>query len=300
MTEPSTEPLPDWRAMWDFQDADATEVRFREAIAAGRERGDAAYVAIVTTQLARTFGLRKRFDEAHATLDLVESAAETGSPELRIRYLLERGRAFNSGGRKDESVPLFEEAWRVGREAGLDGLAVDAAHMLAIVLPPDPALEWTERAMALCEASDDPRCKGWLGPLYNNSGWTHFDRGDYHAALERWEKGLAVRRAAGTPHPLQVARYTVARAWRMLGRHEEALAESRSIRDARAEAGLEPDGFVSEEIAENLEALGRTDEAAPWYAEAWSLLQSHDWLATHERERWERLRQRAGAAGDAG
>ena len=61
------------------------------------------------TQIARSQGLQRRFDDAHATLDWVEMVLN-GLPETeaegeaaavtpRIRHLLERGRVFNSSRR---------------------------------------------------------------------------------------------------------------------------------------------------------------------------------------------------------
>jgi len=287
--------LPDWRKMWDFQDPAASAERFREAIGEGEAAGDDVYVAIVTTQLARTQGLQERFAAAHELLDSVAPKLDRLPPEVSVRYELERGRALNSGDRQDESVPHFQEAWDLAREAQLDALAVDAAHMMAIVLPPEPSLQWTERALGLCESSVDPGAKGWLGPLYNNAGWTYFDMGEVEKALELWEKGLAIRQEAGDPVSIAIARYTVARAWRALGRNAKALAECEAIRAYREEAGLGDDGFLAEEIAENLLALGRNDEATPLFKTAWELLQGESWLATHEPERWARLRELGGA-----
>ncbi len=294
--EAAAEPLPDWRPMWDFGDAAGTEARFREVLPRARASGDRAYTAILLTQLARTQGLQRRFGDAHAILDEVETMLPGASPEVQVRYLLERGRALNSGGRAAESLPLFEQALAVGSEAGLDVLAVDAAHMLAIAAPSDQQLGWSEKAMAMCEASTDPRCKGWLGPLYNNTGWTYHDLGQYDKALELWEKGLELRRANGAPEPIAIARWTVARAWRSLGRCEEALAEQRAIAAYRAETELPESGYVAEEIAECLLALGREDEARPYFRRAYELLDANEaWMKDEEPERLERLKRLGGS-----
>ena len=59
----------------------------------------------------------------------------------------------------------------------------------------------------------------------------------------------------------------MARELRALARHDEALALLRALDAELATAG-ESDGFVPEEIAENLLALGRADEARPFFAQA--------------------------------
>jgi hypothetical protein len=53
-----------------------------------------------------------------------------------VRYLLERGRVFNSTGHRLEASPLFREAWELASAAGQDFYAASAAHMLVISEPP--------------------------------------------------------------------------------------------------------------------------------------------------------------------
>ena len=291
--EPEVE-LPDWRKMWDFRDPAASGQRFREAIEAGEDAGDEEYVLIVTTQLARTQGLQRNFEEAHETLDGVEEELEGRSVELRMRYLLERGRTINSSGDPGASALLFEDAWKLGQGAGLDPLTADAGHMLAIVLPPRNALEWSERTMKFCEDSEDERCKGWLGPLYNNTGWTYHGKGDYEKALELWEKSLAFREKQGAEEQIFIARWTVARCYRSMERYQDALALQNQLREDRAAAGNPGKGYVEEEIGENLLALGRDDEAKPWFGKAWDMLHTDAWLQAEEPERLARLKELGG------
>ena len=52
---------------------------------------------------------------------------------------------------------------RLARAAGEDGYAVDAAHMLAIVAPPDSAQTRNYRALAVAEQSQQPHAQQWLG-----------------------------------------------------------------------------------------------------------------------------------------
>jgi hypothetical protein len=50
--------------------------------------------------------------------------------------LLERERAFNSAGKKEQSIPLFKEAYAKAVEHKEDFYAIDAAHMLGIAAKP--------------------------------------------------------------------------------------------------------------------------------------------------------------------
>lgn len=287
--------LPELRTLWDFRDPAGSESRFREVARKADAADRREYFAEALTQLARTQGLQKRFDEARRTLDLAEQAIRPGMERARVRLLLERGRVTNSSGDRVGSRPYFVEAYEVAMNAGEEALALDAAHMMGIVADGEEQLRWSVAAIEVAEASEDPRLRGWLGPLYNNTGWTLLERGDAAGALELWEKGLAFRRAAGRPGPVRIARYTVARAQRALGEHAVALATVREVLAEDAAAGS-PDemlGFYHEEIAENLHALGRTDEARPHFALAHEDLSRVGWLVKDEPERVERLRRLA-------
>ncbi len=285
----------DFDAQWNFAQPDSTEAIFRTHLPAARASGDVDYLAQLLTQIARTQGLQRKFDEAHATLDEVEPMLGDSLAVARVRYLLERGRTYNSSKHPDQARPLFLEAWERGRALGADSYAVDAAHMMAIVEPPDSALAWNRRAMALAEASSSPRARKWLGSLYNNVGWTYHDQGDYQAALEMFEKALAFRRAENQPAETRIAKWCVARAERSLGQVETALSMQEELK-AEIDAIGEEDGFVYEELGECLLALGRKDEAAPHFARAYEILSKDPWLAESEPARIARLKE-LGAGG---
>lgn len=276
----------DFDAAWNFADPAGTEATFRAFLEDAAL--DEAIRLQLLTQIARTQGLQKQFDAAHATLDEVErQLASRDAPVVHVRYLLERGRVLNTSGRPAEARPRFEEAWERARNAGEDGFAVDAAHMVAIVADPDEAIAWNERALELARSSDDPRARKWQGSLLNNLGWTYHGRGELDRALRSFEDALAFWETRNEPGRTRVARWCVARAWRSLGRFEEALAWQRDLAAAAAEGGV--DGFVVEEIGECLLALGRAEEARPHFRRAWELLLADRWLSEREPERLARL-----------
>ena len=281
---------PDFDALWNFNDPAGTEARFRELVPAAVQSGDRGRHAELMTQIARTLGLQRKFPDAHNELDRVQDLLPKSTDRPRIRYLLERGRVFNSSGEPAEARPLFEEAWALAREKGEDNLAVDAAHMIAIVADPDEQIEWNERAMSLAESSEDPKARKWLASLYNNLGWTYHDRGHFERALDLFEKALALRKERGELEPYRIAQWSVARALRSLGRVDEALAIQRALKSSYDQTGAS-DGFVEEELGECLLADGRSDEAKPHFAEAYRLLSADPWLAEKEPERLERLRE---------
>ena len=170
----------DIKGLWNFADPAASEAVFRERLASAS--GDCALS--LQTQIARSLGLRSRFDEAHAVLDQIEPRLAGAGAEPRVRYLLERGRTFRSSRQVDRARPLFAQAVEAAAAAGLDDLSVDA----------------------------------------------------------------------GQQH-----------------RHDEALDILRRL-DREAAAAREADGFVFEELAENLLAVGQAAPARPYFAQAHAAL----------------------------
>ncbi len=289
--------LPDFDKLWDFNDPAKTEKAFRGLLPDAGSASNHDYRAQLLTQIARTHSLRREFDASHRILDEAETLivnidnpSDDVSQTTRVRLLLERGRTYNSAGDTDSARPLFKEAWERARQAGEDYHAVDAAHMLGICEPADASLMWNNRAMEAAEASGDPRAKGWLGALYNNTGWTYHDAGEYEKALELFEKGLAWRTARDNPQASRIAKWTVARAYRSLGRTEEALAMQQSLLEEHEAAGTS-DGYVFEEIAECLLTLERPDEARPYFGRAYQELSEDGWLTENEPDRLARLKR---------
>lgn len=283
--------LPDFDAQWDYNNPAETEAKFREILPAAEASGDTDYLAELLTQIARTQGLQRKFEEAHATLNQVEEMLGATGPRVRVRYLLERGRTLNSSGHPDEAKPLFLEAWERGQAGGFDFLAVDAAHMVAIVVPTEEQMDWNLKAAALAEQSEDPKAQNWLGSLYNNMGWTYFDMKEYQQALTIFEKALAFREKQGDPENIRIAKWCIAKMYRMLDKPDKALEMQQALLKEREAAGAEDDGYVFEEIAECYEAMGRHADARPWFARAYANLSQDPWLQENEAERLERLKR---------
>ncbi len=285
----SREPLVDFDALWDFQHPDASERGFRALLPAAQAAADATYTAELLTQIARAQGLQGHFDQAHTTLAQAAPQLAHAAPRAHVRYLLERGRVFRSGGDDDQARPAFLDAWELAREHGEIAYAVDAAHMLGIIGSPEDQVTWNERALALADESDDEAARRWLGPLYNNLGWTYHDTGRYDEALDLFRRGLRFRQESGQIREARLARWAVGRALRSLERYDEALRVQETLRDELEASGHE-DGFVYEELGEILLATDQPDEARPYFDHALTLLSQDEWLAGHEPERIARLR----------
>jgi tetratricopeptide (TPR) repeat protein len=290
-TKKEVKPLTDFDALWDYNDPARTEVKFRELLPGAKESSDKSYYAQLLTQIARTEGLQRKFEDAHQTLDTVEVLLTDELIVAKIRYLLERGRVYNSSNQPDKSKPLFLEAWELGVAKGEDFYAIDAAHMLGIVEPPEKQLEWAGKAMELAEKSTDQRARNWLGSLYNNTGWTYHDLKQYDKALELFEKSLRWREGKNDEEGIRIAKWTIARTYRSLGRIEKALQIQRELEKEFEQKGIEHEGYVFEELGECLLLLQKEDEARKYFKLAYDLLSKNQWLVANQPERLKRLRQ---------
>jgi tetratricopeptide (TPR) repeat protein len=183
------------------------------------------------------------------------------------------------------------QAWELGVAHQQDFYAVDAAHMLAIVEPPEKQLEWAEKAMSVAEKSRDERAWNWLGSLYNNTGWTYHDLGQYDKALEMFEKGLKFREEKKDEEGIRIAKWTIARTYRSLGRIEEALQIQRELEKEFDEKEIQQDGYVYEELGECLLLLKKEDEARKYFKLAYGLLSKNPWLSANQPARLQRLKE---------
>ncbi len=277
----------DFDSLWDYDRPGETEIKFRELLPAVH---DTSHHTQLLTQIARAEGLQRRFEDAHRTLDEAGKLLTDDLKRARVRYLLERGRVFNSSGQPDKAQPLFQQAYELAQTEHEDFYAVDAAHMLAIVEPPEQQLEWNLRAIEMAEKSDDPRARKWLGSLLNNLGWTYHDSGQYETALDTFQKALKWREGQGDPETTRIARWCVARALRSLKRIDEAHTIQTTLLREYEDTG-EKSGYVYEELAECLHALGRDTEAQPYFALAYEELSKDAWLVNNEAARLERLKE---------
>lgn len=275
--------------LWDFGDPAASDARFRAAAAdapPGQRRD------VLATQIARALGLRGQFDDALWMLG--EAAGQDATDlETAVRISLERGRVLNSSGSPQDARPMFEAAFERAAAAGFEHLAIDALHMVAIVAPADEQVALNEQALSLASIALDPRARDWRASLLNNLGWTRFDAGELDDALLLFTEAVEERVRQGKAREIGVARWSVGRTLRAMGRTDEALAAQTDLARWMAEASL-TDSYVEEEIAECLAELGRPLEAASHFAAAAGLLDPAGAGEDPDPERLERLRGLAG------
>ena len=241
--------MPEIDSLWNYDDPSASEANFRRVVSKATLPGSDDYHAQLFTQIARCQALQRRFDEGHATLDEVHKLLSDRTPTARIRYLLERGRIWNDTDQTAEAAIAFEESLNLAAAAGCDALAVDAAHMLGVMQPYDAAARWNQRAIAMAEASADPRARRWIGTLHINLGW-NYQRLERYADAERaFASAVPALEQTGNLARVRSARLCMAQNRRLLGDPDGALPLQQQLL-AEIHAAGEPNGYALEEIAD--------------------------------------------------
>ncbi len=290
--------LQDFDKEWNYSAPDKTAERFTELVPDALAKRDTSYYLQLLTQIARCNSLQFKFKEAHEILDEVEALLTDDYPIARVRYLLERGRSFNSANESDSAAALFTEAWELSRRTGAEYHAVDAAHMLGIAFSGERGNTWNLRAVEAAESSSNARARGWLAALYNNIAWYYHDEaGDFQLALNYFEQSRDAYQAMDRANAVRIARWSIGRAYRSLGRLNEALSLQLEL-EREYEMQEKEDGFVFEEIGECLLALQRADESSAYFLRAYKLLKDVAWLKAGEPERLERLKKLADGEDD--
>lgn len=276
--------------LWDFDQPALSAKRFRTAIQRAEQAGDAATRGELLTQLARAEGLQGKFPEGNQILDTLRDGMGNLPPVVSVRYVLERGRLINSAGEPRRAWRWFRAGFALAQRNNLDFYAVDALHMLGITDTGKAALDWNTKAIELAQSSSDIRAQSWLGSLYNNQGWAYHDQKNYPKALEYLRLAQTWQEQHVGGRPLLVARWGLAKVLREAGEPDKALAIQLDVERALDKVG-EKDGYVYEEIAENLLLLTRRDESRAYFGRAFAALSSDEWLRKTEPNRLARMRQ---------
>lgn len=266
--------MADFDALWDFNDPAATEQRFLDAL----KSASIAERLEIRTQIARTYSLRRQFDEATKILDEVRQEL-TGNPaRVHIRFALELGRIDNSAGRKPEACGWFEIARALARLLNEEPLEIDAIHMLGIA-DADRSDDWNLMALDIARNAENPKSRKWLGSLLNNLGWSRFSEGSYEESLRLFQEALSAREDEGDAERIRVAQWCVGRTFRALNRTEEAFAIMREL-----ERGPD-DVYVNEELAHLYFGVGESVEAARYARRALEFLRDDYSVVNNEPDR---------------
>ncbi len=284
--------MQDFDKLWNYNDPAKTESEFKKVLNESDGKPP-EYQLQLQTQIARTYSLRGLFTEAHKVLDEVEKSLPPVNSVAQVRYQLERGRTFNSAGKKQEAKTHFTLAKALAGDLKADFYTVDAIHMLAIVSPPVEAIKLQLEGIVIAEQSADEAAGNWVGSLYNNLGWSYFDLGRYEEALSIFLLALQWRESKKSETGIFLAKWCVARTLRALNKTDEAIKIQLALFEEATNTG-QPDGYVHEELGE-LFFIKNDQLKYPFHFEkAFELLSTDRQLQLHEPARLERIKRLAG------
>jgi tetratricopeptide (TPR) repeat protein len=296
-------PAPDMDSALDLihpSDSEARLIALRPAVAADHSRA-----MELETLIARAQTLQEHLGAARGTLEAVEQALRPNEIRGRIRYQLELGRLCLAEGDIRQAVQQAEQALELAHNAGEPTLAIDAAHVLTVELPPPSnQLLRSLEALRLSEGSTDPKERLRCAYMWESVGWAYHDLGLFADSLRAFQSALVIFREQDKEVALLSARWKVAYLHRLLGQADQALAEQTALALDWARSTAEPapgpidaggsPGFVYEELAELLLAHGDAKAARPQFARAYAILSQDAGFAADQALRLERMRRLGG------
>jgi len=223
MTDPAANPLAALEhadEVFQAHDYQSALEAYTDATRQAHEEFNRSVEVEALSQMARMNLLLNNKEKGREWLDKALERASDNDPLGWSRYLGVRGRFEWKDGDLATARQTFDEMYTYCNTNALYSRAIDAAHMIAIVVEsPEEQIEWGKRGIEAAEAGD---VSSWLGPLWNNLACTHYDMEQYDSALTCYEKA----REFHWQHSGEVAKlfadYSIGMTHRKLGDLERA------------------------------------------------------------------------------
>ncbi|KDO23962.1 hypothetical protein SPRG_10658 [Saprolegnia parasitica CBS 223.65] len=297
---------PYFHALSSFPDPEGSEAVFLDMIKENPIM-PATERWCIQTQIARTYLQRAKYPEGLAVLDAIEAEVaaddlkhkdEPTNPlkvEVRVRCLAERARILRDMKEKAKALPLLATAWTLVESVPAfpdEDLALDVLHLLAMLQNDhNDKISWNKRAFAMATKSTHPDATRWVAVLGDNLGWSYLETNHADDAVTHFEAALAARKAIGDAECIRLAKWMVARGLRAAKKNQDAIKVLAELETEYASID-DCDGYVCEEMAENLHELGQDEAAKPYFKKAWTALQNDSLMCEHHPEhRLERLHE---------
>jgi len=164
--------------------------------------------------IARTYLILDDPDQGREYLARAVENASVKEPLGWSRYLGVRGRFEWNQGQLEKATNTFIEMYHYCLAQELYGRAVDAAHMVAITGSEKDQIEWGLKGIEDAKRFGTER---WLGPLWNNLGWSYEDQGKYSKSLDAYLNAREFHYKYGSERQKLVADWAVGHAQRLAG-----------------------------------------------------------------------------------
>jgi tetratricopeptide (TPR) repeat protein len=171
------------------------------------------------SMIARCYLIVDRKEEGRPWIEKAGKTASPGEPLGWSRFLGVKGRFEWQDNENEAATGTFKAMYEYCSDHNLHDRAIDAAHMMAITGTPEEQVEWGLKGIKEAEAG---RVTRWLGPLWNNLGWTYEHNGDYEKAIEAYGKARDYHYEYGNERNKVVADWALGHAHRLNGDIDQA------------------------------------------------------------------------------
>ena len=251
--------------------------------------GDNCSLTEAYAMIARTYLTTDKKDEGRPWIEKARERARNNEPLGWSRYLGVRGRFEWQDKELEKATATFKEMYQYCSEKGLHERAIDAAHMVAITGGHEDQVEWGLKGIKEAEAGN---ITSWLGPLWNNLGFTYEDMGKYRESLDAYLKAREYHHKYSDEKSKIVADWAVGHAYRLLGESDSAaqwitqdmLARFESLGDAEFQ------GWTLKEMGEIAMLKSKPDSALALFIRAEGKLRAAD-MANWDPEGYKKLQE---------
>lgn len=191
------------------------------------------------SMIARTYLIT---DDKESGRKWIARAKEIASENYQMgysRYLGVWGRFIWKDDKNKEATEIFKQMYVFCSERKLHDRAIDAAHMIGITGTVDEQIEWGLKGIKEAEAG---QVTSWLGPLWNNLGWTYEHNGRPEESLDAYINARKHHYKYGTTRNKVIADWAVGHAFRLVGDWTNAAKEMRPLLNSFEE--MKDDEFV--------------------------------------------------------
>jgi tetratricopeptide (TPR) repeat protein len=263
----------------------ATQV-FDDAAISAHLEDNYSNMSEALAMVARCHLIRGEKEAGRSWLERARGVAREDEPLGWSRYLGVRGRFEWKDEKLDEAKKTFVAMYDYCVEKKLFDRAVDAAHMVAIVAPKEEQETWALKGIKAAEAGG---FDGWLGPLWNNLGWSYEEQGEYPKMLEALRKAREYHYKGAQELPKLIADWAVAKAYRLNNKLTEARElQTKTLEWAKKLSAEKPeDAERAEWIGSCKWELGELDAAEGKKESALKLLkEAREILLKSKIEEW--------------
>jgi len=207
-------------SLFQDRDLDAAFAAYDKAHLKAREEFNRPAEVESLSQLARINLINEDVEQGMDWLEKARERAEESDPLGWSRFLGVEGRFEWKAGNLKVAQETFEQMFEFCSANSLWGRAVDAAHMMAIVVEStEEQIKWSNLGIEMAEAHGSNQ---WLGSLWNNLAGVYCDNKQFDSSLSCYLKAREYHWMFSRETQKLFADYHVGMSYRLKGDFDNA------------------------------------------------------------------------------